>query len=573
MSVTLDRFVRVMSGGVVVSDQLVTVRHGNALRALADARAQVARVGLAANPAFVARLRTLEQGITAAMQQADNQAKCEALDPVKLSLIALAERAKAEADQWATTAAPVRQKSDEAAAAISRADLAIQQIPDPVFRAPLETRLAGVQNRRIDAVTDQDLAALSRALPLLDGCTTDANAIAAEAAQAAQLFAERAGKLAPLNAALSGLLAANANILEAPQKNAADAVLAALTQQRDALANATADQIARELSRARALLADIATATATSNLRVAWSNTKPRRDVIRQDADDYAAAGKRDADAALEGAATKLKNDLTKLEALGLTKPKAAIDELPTLQSDHDKLKADFKDKVADSNVLQKARDLITANPDGPEAKMKAALGLDKNGKDVFEQRLVTVYKKARDLGSPEINLLSPGEAVAIHSYTCGDYAQMNGHLLGIDPLPEYDSSEMANRVLVEPTVDQVKIKNELACAALQKLPDWPGGRTLRGLRKRYSGDDEDFQKPTYTIKAFWSSSTSKPLFDGPWRFEIAGKSGKDVKNLSKYPSEDEVLYLPGTTFNVISSSRHSDENDRTCVTVVLKEV
>ena len=39
------------------------------------------------------------------------------------------------------------------------------------------------------------------------------------------------------------------------------------------------------------------------------------------------------------------------------------------------------------------------------------------------------------------------------------------------------------------------------------------------------------------------------------WRFEIAGKSGKDVKNLSKYPSEDEVLYLPGTTFNVISSS------------------
>ena len=211
MSVTLDRFVRVMSGGVVVSDQLVTVRHGNALKALADARAQVARVGLAANPAFVARLRTLEQGITAAMQQPNNQAKCEALDPVKLALLTIAEDAHARSGPVGPAeAAPVRQKSDEAAAAISQADLAIQQIPDPVFRAPLETRLADVQNRRIDAVTNQDLAALSRALPLLDGCTTDANAIAAEAAQAAQLFAKRAGKLAPLNAALSGLLAANA---------------------------------------------------------------------------------------------------------------------------------------------------------------------------------------------------------------------------------------------------------------------------------------------------------------------------------------------------------------------------
>jgi len=573
MSVTIDRFKRVMTGGVVVSDQLVTVRHGKAQDALADARAQVSRVGLAVNPAFVTQLRTLEQGITTAMQQPTNQAKCDALEPVKLSLLALAERAKAQADQWTAAAAAVRKKSDEAAAAIDQADLAIRQIPDPGFRAPLATRLAGVQNRRIDAVTDQTFAGLGRALPLLNGCTTDAMAIEADAAQAAQLFADRAGKLVQVNAALAGLSVANANILEAPQKNAADRVLAALTQQRDALANATADQIARELGRVRALLGDIATATATSNLRVTWCNTKLQRDAIRQDADDYAAVGKRDGDATLEGRATKLKDDLTKLEALALTKPKEATDALPTLQSDHNTLKADFKDKVANSNLLKQARDLITTNPDGPEAKMKGALGLDKAGKDVFERRLLDVYKTARSLGSPEINLLGPGEAVAIHSYTCGDYAQMNGYLLfPTAPLPPYDPSEPEAHVLNMPTVDQVETKNEQVTAALGKLPDWTGGRTLRGLRKRYPGDDDDFQKPTYTIKAFWSTSTTR-AFPGPWRFEITGKSGKNVRNLSKYTTEDEVLFLPGTTFRVISSGRHADDNDRTCVTVVLEEV
>ena len=141
------------------------------------------------------------------------------------------------------------------------------------------------------------------------------------------------------------------------------------------------------------------------------------------------------------------------------------------------------------SNQLQRAKDLITANPDGPEAEDEGGAGTSTSWAKISFRATAfeSLQDTARKQGSPEINLLSPGEAVAIHSYTCGDYAQMNGLLLGIDPLPEYDSSEMANRVLVEPTVDQVKIKNELACAALQKLPDWPGGRTLRGVRKPVS--------------------------------------------------------------------------------------
>jgi hypothetical protein len=257
------------------------------------------------------------------------------------------------------------------------------------------------------------------------------------------------------------------------------------------------------MSRARALLGDIATATTTGNLRVAWSNTKARRDVIRNDANEYAAAGKREGLPALEGGATKLKDDLTNLEALGLARPKAATDELPTLQSDHDKLKADFKDTVADSKLLKQVEDLVTANPDGPEAQMRTALGTDNSGNDVFKIRLLAVYKNARFQGSPEINLLTPGEAVAVNTYTANDFEQMNGYLFGRNPLPPPRPPPYPPNDLRMPTEDQIKIKNKQAIDVLAKLPVWTGGMTKRGS-KEYPGDDAELALDNvFTIKAF----------------------------------------------------------------------
>ena len=51
----------------------------------------LAQAGLAANPGYVAQLRTLADGMAAAMEQPDNQAKCEALEPIKLALLTIAE--------------------------------------------------------------------------------------------------------------------------------------------------------------------------------------------------------------------------------------------------------------------------------------------------------------------------------------------------------------------------------------------------------------------------------------------------------------------------------------------------
>lgn len=582
MSVTIDRFKRVMSNGVVVSDALVTVRHNNTQQALTAIRAQMARVtqaGLEINPGFVTQVDTLERNMTAAMQLPTNQAKCEALDPIKLAFLNSIKQVTAAADEILADDAIRRQKGAEALAAVNRADQAIRQITDAAFRAPLAARLAGVQNRRINAVSATRGSQVKAAIPQLAACVTDADTIAADAVVAVQHLAERTTKLTAVNTAIAGLSAINATMADAAQKAIADRLAAALTLQRDALANAASDQVLREMARTPALLNDIATATATSNLRLAWSNTLARRNVIRRDATEYEAVGKKDGAAALESAAAKVLADLAKLETLSLANPKSAADQFPQLEADHNKLKADYARPVRNAKLLQSVADLIATNPNGPEAKMKAALGTDKGGNDLFNQRLFDVYDNPR-LTATETTLLSPGEMVAIHSYTCPDYSQMNALLLVKAgklslPLPDYDhTAEPASVSLYEPTVDQADTKNQQAAAALSKMPNYTAGPTLRGVRKRYPNDDVDFKDGNvYTIPAFWSTSVTK-AFRGPWHFTITGSSGKHVAMLSKYPTEDEVLYLPGTRFEVVSSSGvHSDANDMTCVRVVLKEV
>ncbi len=405
------------------------------------------------------------------------------------------------------------------------------------------------------------------AVPMLTTCVTDANAIAAEAARVAQLLAVRAGKLVDIGNALAGLLAVNNTITEAAHKAAADTAYAALTPQRDALANVAADQLARQLSRVPQLLADIATATATSNLRLAWSNTLARRDVIRRDAAEYEAIGKKDNLAPLEAAAAKLKDDLTKLETLSLANPKAASDQLPKLESDHNKLKTQFGQTVADAKLVHKVQDLVTTNPDGPEAQMQTALGTDNNGVDVFKARLMAVYNSPRFQTSPEYNLVTPGEAVAIYTYTTNDYKQMNGYLYNKNPLDPPDDPVL-NLDLKPPTEDQIKAKNKQTIDALKKLPAWTGGITRRGDRG-FPGDDAMYaDQNTFAIMAFWSTDKKKP-FPGKWQMFVDGKTGRNVAMMSAYPKEDEVLFPPGTKFKV--SSR--DDTNPLSIILVLEEV
>ncbi len=577
-SVSKDRFVRVLTNGIVVSDELVQERFTKVSKGLAAVQAEIARLnraGVVPSAGFLTQVQTLKQQLATAMQQPGNQAKCDALKPLKSAFRTIAQQSAQRVDVILADVDLMRQQAVAAQSAINNAQAGIQQIANPAFSATLVAQLATVRNNCPDTAAAMSPAQVRTATQGLTACAADATEIAKRVGPVVQALALHAAKLAEVNTALAALSAITVKITELPQKNAADTTLAALTQRRDGLANAVPATLSLEMRAAAALLADITTATTTGNLRLAWSNALARRDIIRTDAAEYEAIGKKKTSAPLESAAAKLKDELAKLEALSVANPKAATDQLPKVESDYNQLKTQFGKAVWDAKLFQSVEDLIAANPDGPEAQMKKALGTDKRGKDLFEQRLLQVYSNPY-LTSNETRLLSPGEMVAINTYTCPDYSQMNAHLLGLTPLPKYDpDDEPESRFLEEPTVDQVEVKNKQCLAALAKLPNYVGaGPTLRGCRKRYPKDDEDFQlNKEYTLKAIWSTSTKKP-FEGPWHFTITGSTGKNVAMLSRYPNEEEVVYLPGTKFKVIRlTGTHSDAADIATVRVVLEQV
>ncbi len=570
MSVSIQRFVRVMSGGTVVTDQLVAVRHAKAQQGLAAVQAQLNRLtqaGITPRADFMAQFQTLQQQLTAAMQQPNNQAKCDALEPLKEAFRTIIAQSTQRVDAVLADVTSMRQKDQVARSAIDNADLMTQHVTNPAFSAPLAARLATVRNNRPDITTATSSTLVQAMIQGLDACTADANAIATEAVRTVQFLAQHTAKVTEINTALSALSAVTAQITEPQQRNEADTALNGLTQRRDALANVGPAGIAQEMRTAPALLAEIKTATTTANQRLAWSNTLARRDVIRRDAADYEAVGKKKGNGALESGAAKLAADLAKLETLSRANPKAAGDGLPKLEGDHNALKTQFGRIVSDAKLVQRVADLVISDPTGPEAEMQKALGTDNNGVDVFEARLLEVYNNNKFKTSPEYAMVTPGEAVAIYTYTTNDYKQMNGFLYGKNPLDPPDDPVLGLD-LKPPTEDQIKAKNKQAADAMAKLPPWTGGTTKRGDRG-FVGDDAMFaDQATFAIKAFWSTD-KKRAFPGKWQMFIDGDSGRNVAMMSAYPNEDEVLYPPGTKFKVLSR----DETNLPTIVLVLKEV
>lgn len=87
---------------------------------------------------------------------------------------------------------------------------------------------------------------------------------------------------------------------------------------------------------------------------------------------------------------------------------------------------------------------------------------------------------------------------------------------------------------------------------ALKKLPDWVG-TSYRGTN--ITPPQADKYKPGYVVfeHQFTSSSKSHSTGSG-WgkiRFIIEGKGGKDVSQISRHPSENEILYDMNSVFRV----------------------
>ncbi|WP_306360265.1 ADP-ribosyltransferase domain-containing protein [Nocardia sp. CC227C] len=120
--------------------------------------------------------------------------------------------------------------------------------------------------------------------------------------------------------------------------------------------------------------------------------------------------------------------------------------------------------------------------------------------------------------------------------------------------LDSYSGPEFSrlNEALRAGRLDQLtRDKVEALRAALTKLPDYTG-TVYRGTelppavlaRYRLGNVIEE--------TAFLSTSTKNGTFTGAVRFRIASKHGKQIGEYSRRPGENEVLFAPGSRFEVV---------------------
>lgn len=143
-----------------------------------------------------------------------------------------------------------------------------------------------------------------------------------------------------------------------------------------------------------------------------------------------------------------------------------------------------------------------------------------------------------RSLGLPELTV---EEAAAIRSYTGSAYRVLNEALR---------SGRYASDPHLQAYVDAAQ-------HGLAKMPKYVG-RSARGMNFRQA----ELEKVLSTYRkgaivedsAFVSSSYGEQAaFDGNVFLQINGRTGVNISSFSKYGNEREVLFMPGTRFQVDS--------------------
>ena len=536
MSVTLSRFVRVMSGGQVVTDKLLAVRDGMVVALLAQMRGQLKKLtdlGLACD-AIDQEITRISDGRTVALGNAGNQAKSEALETVKLDARAALGRISVLVGTHLGTRLLFDNEVATSLQAIDAASTAVARLSDPVLQRQVGVPLADLQNRRRVAVNVADAADLEQAIAELEAVTVAARRLSLQAGQLELVLGRRAGELAKVDVALRRLDGANGRIADDPLKRIAGRTRQGLGVRRDALANANAANLGRQLADAPGLLLDIAGAEGTSEGFATFGETKNDRQLMLSAAWMYFNDGKKARVQPLIDGANDLRLAVNATLTTAETDPAGASADVERLHgNDYQAVKDLYQRQVLLPKLQPRLDQALLDDPNGPEKQMQDALG-----KPEFEARMLEVFNTAQALGSPEIGKLSIGEAVAIYTYTSNDYWKMNGVNLG------YYTAGSPQEAL------EIKIKNDEATKALARLDPVPLV-TRRGEKRWPPADALQYVEPNvFALKAFWSTGVGFS-FPGEWQITINGKTGKDVATMSAFPKEAEVLFPPGTRFKV----------------------
>lgn len=142
----------------------------------------------------------------------------------------------------------------------------------------------------------------------------------------------------------------------------------------------------------------------------------------------------------------------------------------------------------------------------------------------------------------PNLGNLTNEELLAIYGYTDFAYYSLNSHLHG-------GSLDWENTML----------DNALR-SGLSKLPNYEGACYRRTTWSYDAREGETITFNSYT--SFTSDQKVLDRYEGNTYFIIrqGSTSGRDISGFSKNPDEMEVLFLPGTIFEVIRVTRIGEE-------------
>jgi hypothetical protein len=153
-----------------------------------------------------------------------------------------------------------------------------------------------------------------------------------------------------------------------------------------------------------------------------------------------------------------------------------------------------------------------------------------------IEPKLKTLLNKSQ---LREKRNLSESEITAIFAYTHRAYRFLNKHLRTGEPIPED----------FEPFLGAIG-------SGLQKVEPFTGTlyRTanLKEIRALEMEKGKIIQYDAFLSTSFRNPLKANTLYEGLHYFKIGSKSGRPIEELSLFPSEKEVLFSPGTTFEVV---------------------
>ncbi len=267
MPVKLSRFVRVMSGGRIVTDELVGVRDAKAGAALDELQAQIDRLTAAGLriPALEDEHRDLSTARADALTQNGNVDKCAALEAVKFDARDAVTDARPKVDTALVTAGGKAAKLIEVDAALLGAQNTVGGIPDAALRAPLGLRAGSLKGRRDELADATEPEAAAAALAKAPALLLDIVKLTADAGKVDAIARARAARLGEVDTALQLLTNAEAAIGGAGFKGPTTASIQGFARRRNTLANAAdVTTAAAETAKAPALANEIAAATVTA---------------------------------------------------------------------------------------------------------------------------------------------------------------------------------------------------------------------------------------------------------------------------------------------------------------------